>query len=184
MELPGSSGALKVHCHHAPPWRRFLPMRSRVEVAWSTRLLAALCSLIFTLVLALVLIVLRDFHREAKLEWFNGGEIQVVGYALIMGGLVLLATYVAFVVPLVLLWPARSQRRRWYAVLGVSMLWPPLLYGMILRHEEPPALLDEIRHYPGLFEWLELFALCSCGCYLLLIRWQHRRIRRDRSGLL
>jgi hypothetical protein len=56
------------------------------------------------------------------------------------------------------------------------MLWPLLFYGIIMRRNRPSMLFEDIRHTPGLFVWLELFALCSCGCYLLLIHWQHRRL--------
>jgi hypothetical protein len=89
--------------------------------------------------------------------------------------------YVLFVVPLVLLWPAELQRKHWYAMLCVAMLWPPLLFGIIFRRDRLSILFGEIRHNLGLFGWLELFALCSCGCYLLLIHWQHGRLKA-RSG--
>jgi len=85
--------------------------------------------------------------------------------------------------PLVLLWPATSQRKHWYAMLCVVMLWPPLLNGIISGRAGSPAILfTEFRHNPGLFGWLELFALCSSGCYLLSIHWQHRRLRERSLG--
>jgi hypothetical protein len=156
-------------------------MRSGTEVVWWKRLLSGLGALIFTLLLTIVLHTINDFRRDPNLQWFNGGENQVVAYGLIMGGLVVLATYVLFVVPLILLWPAESQRKHWYAMLCVAMLWPPLLNGIIIRRDRPSILFEEIRHYPGLYGWLELFALCSCGCYLLSIHWQHDRLE-TRSG--
>jgi hypothetical protein len=147
------------------------------EVVWWRRLLSGLGALVFTLLLTILLFTIRDFRREPNLQWFNGGggESQVAAYMLIYGGLIVLATYVLFVVPLVLLWPAESQRKRWYAMLSVAMLWPPLLFGIIFRRDRLSILFGEIRHNLGLFGWLELFALCSCCCYLLLIHWQHGR---------
>jgi len=140
-------------------------------------------ALIFTLLLTVALITIRDFRRDPNLQWFNAGESQVVGFSLIVGGLFILATFVLFVTPLVLLWPAASQRKHWYAMLCVAMLWPPLLNGIISgRAGSPATLFTEFRHNPGLFGWLELFALCSCDCYLLSIHWQHRRLRERSLG--
>jgi hypothetical protein len=158
-------------------------MELGTEVEWWKRLLSGFGALVFTLLLTTVLHTMMDFRREPNLHWFNGAESQIVVYMLIMGGLVVLATYVLFVVPLVLFWPAESQRKHWYTMLCVAMLWPPLLYGIIIRHDRPSILFEEIRHYPGLYGWLELFALCSCGCYLLLIRWQQGRLEaRSRAA--
>jgi hypothetical protein len=151
------------------------------EVVWWQRLFFGLGAPVFTLLLTLVLLTIRDFRREPDLQWSNGGESQIAAYMLIYGGLIVLATYVLFVVPLVLLWPAESQRKHWYAMLCVAMLWPPLLFGIIFRRDRLSILFGEIRHSLRLFGWLELFALCSCGCYLLLIHWQHGRLNA-RSG--
>ena len=156
-------------------------MQSRVEATWWLRLLAGLGSLIFTLLIATLLLVIRDYRREPNLQWSNGGESQLVA-AMLLIGIVVLATYVVLVVPLLLLWPVRSQRRHWYAVLGVAMLLPPLLLGMIIRHERLLITLRDMQRYPGLYGWLELFALCSCGIYLLLIQWQHRRLVRGTAN--
>jgi hypothetical protein len=151
------------------------------EVVWWQRLLSGLGALVFTLLLTIVLLTIRDFRREPDLQWSNGGESQIAAYMLIYGGLIVLATYVLFVVPLVLLWRAESQRKHRYAMLCVAMLWPPLLFGIIFRRDGLSILFGEIRHNLGPFGWLELFALCSCGCYLLLIHWQHGRLKA-RSG--
>jgi hypothetical protein len=151
-------------------------MGLRTEAAWWQRLLFGFGALIFVLLLTIVLSVIRDYRREPNyFQWSNGGESQIVAYILIFGGLVILATYVFFVVPLVLLWPAESQRRHWYAMLCVAMVWPPLLLG-ITMHGRPSLLFQEVRRSPGVFGWLELLALCSCGFYLLLIHLQHRRL--------
>src|SRR5260370_40966425 len=97
---------------------------------------------------------------------FKRGESEIVVGYLVYGGLIVLVAYVLFIVPLVLLWPAESQRKHWYATLCVAMLWPPLLTGTII----------------GIGR-LELFALCSCGCYLLLIHCQQGRLNaRSRAA--
>jgi hypothetical protein len=154
--------------------RRFPGMGLRTEAAWWQRLLFGFGALVLGLLLIIVLSVIRDYRREPNdFQWSNGVESQIVAFILIFGGLVMLATYVFFVVPLVLLWPA--ERRHWYAMLCVAMLWPPLLLGISL-HGRPPLLFQEVRRSPGVFGWLELLALCACGCYLLLIHWQHRRL--------
>src|ERR1700730_17684223 len=134
------------------------------EVVWWKRLLSSFGALAFTLLLTMVLYTINDFRREPNLQWFSGGESQIVVGLLVYGGLIVLVAYVLFVVPLVLLWPAESQRKHWYAMLCVAMLGPPLLTGTIIGR-------------------LELFALCSCGCYLLLIHWQQGRLNaRSRAA--
>jgi hypothetical protein len=158
-------------------------MELGTEVVWWKRLLSAFGALVFTLLLTTVLYIINDFRREPSLQWFNGGESQIVVGLLVYGGLFVLAAYVLFVVPLVLLWPAESQRKHWYAMICVAMLWPPLFWGIIIRHDRPSRFFEEIRHNPGLYGWLEFFALCSCGCYLLLIHWQQGRLNaRSRAA--
>jgi hypothetical protein len=153
------------------------------EVVWWKRLIAAFGALVFTLLLTTVLYTINDFRREPNLHWSNGGESQIVVGLLVYGGLVILTTYIFFVVPIVLVWPAESQRKHWYAMLCVAMFWPPLLLGIIFRRDPLSILFDEIRHNPGVLGWLELFALCCCGCYLLLIRRQQRRLEaRSRAA--
>ncbi len=152
-------------------------MQKTSEVIWWKRLVTALTALVLTLVLVTILYTARDFQREPDLHWFNGGEIQMTAAILLCGGLILLATYVFFVVPLVLLWPAESQRKHWYAMLFVAMLWPPLLDGIIRGPNGLSAVLREYRRFPVAQLWLELIALCACGCYLLLLRWQHHRLQ-------
>ena len=140
-------------------------MELGTEVVWWKRLLSAFGALAFTLLLTTVLYTINDFRREPNLQWFNGGESQIVVGLLVYGGLVILTTYIFFVVPIVLVWPAESQRKHWYAMLCVAMLGPPLLTGTINGWR------------------LELFALCSCGCYLLLIHWQQGRLNaRSRAA--
>ena len=134
-------------------------------------------ALIWTLLLAAVLLVVRDLRRDPNLQWFNGGEIPYVGYFLIIGGLFFLATYIFFVAPLVLLWPVESQRKHWYAMLCVALLWPPLFIGIIDR-TSPSMIFQEIRRNLGFYGQLEPIALFACGCYLLLLRWQHARQMR------
>jgi hypothetical protein len=159
-------------------------MELRTEAAWWQRLLFGFGALIFVLLLTIVLFVINDYRRDPTyFQWSNGGESQIVAIIVIYGGLAILPTYVFFVVPLVLLWPAKSQRRHWYAMLCVAMLWPPLEFGIAL-HCRPSILFQlfqVVRRSPGPFGWLELLALCSCGCYLLLVHWQHRRLNA-RSG--
>jgi hypothetical protein len=147
-------------------------------VPWWQRLFFALCSLIFTLLLGVALIVARDFRRDSTLQWFNGGEIQVVGYFAILGGIAALATFLFFILPLVLLWPPHSQVRHWYAVVCVAMLWPPTLYGIIYRHTVANSF-REVRRLPAILGWPELLALCCSACYLLLIRWRHSQLRAN-----
>src|ERR1700730_7060551 len=136
------------------------------EVVWWKRLISALGAFVFTLLLTMSFYPINDFRRVPNLHWFNAGESQSVVGLLVYGGLIVLESYVLFIVPLVLLWPAESQRKHWYAMLCVAMLWPPLLTGTII----------------GIWR-LELFALCSCGCYLLLIHWQQGRLNaRSRAA--
>ncbi len=151
-------------------------MGLRTEAAWWQRLLFGFGALIFILLLTIVLFVIRDYRREPNyFQWSNGGESQIVAFILIYGGLVILTTYVFFVVPLVLIWPAESQRKHWYAMLCVAMVWPPLLLGITL-HGRPSILFQTIRRSLSAVGWVELLALCSCGCYLILVHWQHRRL--------
>jgi hypothetical protein len=147
------------------------------EVVWWKRLLSGFGASVFALLLTIVGIVIRSYRIDPNyFHWSNGGESQVAAYLLIYGGLVILTTYVLFIVPLVLLWPAESQRKHWYAMLCVAMLWPPLLFGINVLGQ-PSILFHAVRRSPAPFVWLELLALCSCGCYLLLIRWQYGRLR-------
>lgn len=157
-------------------------MRLRTEAAWWQRLLFGFGVLVFALFLAVVLFILRDYRRDPNdFHWSNGGESQIVAFGLIFGGAVILATLVFFVVPLVLLWPAGSQRRHWYAMLCVAMLWPPLLFEINILGS-PSIIFQAIRRSPGPFASLELLALCSCGCYLLLIHCQYRRLSARSSA--
>src|SRR5450756_1186844 len=133
-------------------------MGSGIEVAWWRRLLSGLAALVFTLLLTILLLAIRDFSREPDLQWFNAGEIQTSAYLFVYGGLLVLTTFVLFVAPLVLLWPTGSQRKHWYAILCVSMLWPALLFGIFFGHNDLRALFGEFRHDLGVFGWLELFA--------------------------
>ena len=80
-------------------------------------------------------------------------------------------------VSIVLLWPAASQRKHWYAMVCVAML-VPFLADSIFWHMGFSALLEKMRAYPSLYGGYEAFALCACGLYLVLIRWQHRRLAR------
>jgi hypothetical protein len=151
-------------------------MGLRTEIAWWQRLLSGFGTLVFALLLEIVWFAIRDYRREPQyFQWSNGGESQIAAYVLVYGGPVILATYVCFVAPLVLLWPAESQRRHWYAMLCVAMLWPLIVFGVTV-HGRPSIFFQAIRRSSGPFVWLELLALCSCGCYLLLIHWQHRRL--------
>jgi hypothetical protein len=152
-------------------------MGLRTEAAWWQRLLFGIGALVFALFLAIILFAITDYRRDPQyFQWSNGGESQVAAYVLIYGGLAILMTYVFFVVPLVLLWPVESQRRRWYAMLCVAMFWPLLVVFGINLHGDLSAFLYAIRRSPGPFVGLELLALCGCGCYLVLIHWQHRRL--------
>jgi hypothetical protein len=150
-------------------------MRSGTEVAWRKRLLDGLASLVLTLSLTIGLMAIRDFHRDPTLTWFNGGEITVIAHFVFVGGYLLLPTYFFFVAPIVLLWPAASQRKHWYALLCAAM-FGPLLADMIFWRIGLFVLLEKMRDNPGLYCGFEAFALCSCGLYLALLRWQHRRL--------
>ncbi len=146
-------------------------MAFETNASWWQRLLLGLLALVITLTIMIAVVVVRDFRREPDLQWFNGGEIQVVGYLGIMDGIACLATYILFVAPLVLLWPAWSQRKHWYAILAVAMLWPPIAI-LMLHWQNPSLALHEFVHFSGILLLPELFAIFSCGIYLLLIRWR------------
>ena len=143
-------------------------------VAWWKRLLLAFGALLFTLLLPIASVTVRDFWREPELQWFNGGETQIVVFILLVGGLLILATYIVFVAPLVLLWLVESQHKHWFMMLCVSMLWPPILAG-IIWHYDPWRLVHEMYQNPGIFGWPEVFALISCSSHLLLLRWRRGR---------
>src|ERR1700688_1255768 len=102
-------------------------MELGTEVVWWKRLISAFGAQVFTLLLTTGLYTINDFRREPNRQWFNAGESQIVVGYLVYGGFIVLLGYVLFIVPLVLLWPAESQRKHWYAMLCVAMLWPPLL---------------------------------------------------------
>lgn len=50
------------------------------------------------------------------------------------------------------------------------MVWPPLLLAVVLR-QSPAAFVSQIRDLFGTLRFLELLALSSCGCYLVLLWW-------------
>jgi hypothetical protein len=160
-------------------------MGLRTEATWWQRLLCGFGALVFALFFMIVLLIIEDYRRDPTyFHWSNGGESQIAAFGLIYGGFAILATYVFFVVPLVLLWPAESQRKHWYAMLSVAMLWPLLALGIAV-HNGPSILIQSIRRSPVPYGRLELVALCSCGCYLLLIHWQHRRLTaRSRAATI
>ena|SRR5271155_3756883 len=153
-------------------------MNSETTVAWWQRLLFGFGASLFTLLLLIAGVVARDYWRDPTLQWGKWGEVQVAGYIFIFVGLGFLITYILFVVPLVLIWPAESQQKHWYAMLGVTMLWPPILMVLIER-QRPSMFFHEIRYNLSMYSWLELFTVCACGCYLLLLRWQYSRRLRN-----
>jgi hypothetical protein len=154
-------------------------MGSDLTVAWWQRLLFGFGASVFTLFLLIAIVVARDFWQDPTLQWGNAGEFQIAAYIFILAGLGFLITSILFVVPLVLIWPADSQQKHWYAVLCVTMLWPPILMVLIERHH-PSMFFHELRSNVVMYGGLELIALFACGCYLLSIRWQYsRRVRNS-----
>jgi hypothetical protein len=156
-------------------------MKSRTEATWWQRLLYGFGALVFTLLLAMALVLLANFVRYPKLHLWDGGVIQSFGYLLLFGGGIALVTFLLFVCPLVLLWPAESQRRHWYGMMCAAIIWPPLVNWIIFRPH--PHFVQDIRREVGLYGELELVAICSCGCYLLLLRWQHSRLKTKVIGM-
>ncbi len=86
-------------------------MTSETNVPWWQRLFFGLIALVLPLLLLIAWTVVRAFRIDPQAQWSNGGVGQVAGYIGIMVGIACLATYFFFVVPVVLLWPARSQRK-------------------------------------------------------------------------
>jgi hypothetical protein len=113
--------------------------------------------------------VVRAFRLDPNTQWSNGGVLQLVGYIGIMGGVACLATYIFFVAPLILFWPSWSQRKDWYAMLAVAMLWPPAATVM-LHWQHPTIALQQMFHFPSSLALPELFALFSCALYVSLMR--------------
>jgi len=148
------------------------------DVSWWQRLLFGFLALAPTLLLLEAWAVLGALRLDPNAQWSNGGIGQVVGFTGIMGGIACLATYILFVVPIVLLWPAWSQRTHWYAMLAVSMLWQPIATMLLLR-QHPVLALQQIPHSPSTLLLPESLALLSCGSYLLLIRWRGRPKRHQ-----
>jgi hypothetical protein len=94
-----------------------------------------------------------------------GGDIQIVLYLIIMQGYVAIWTYFLFVMPLVLLWSAESQIKRWYFMLLLSALWLPIA-NEALTHDNPARFIQ----MGVIVLWAEVGAFSACGLYLLLLR--------------
>ena len=82
--------------------------------------------------------------------------------------------YLVVVVPLVLLWPVRSQLKPWYAFLSVAMLLPLAIFSKPWRHpgSNPRDILFAAEH----LAIAVLPVLCGGICYLLLLRRQNARL--------
>lgn len=142
-----------------------------VYVTWQTRLAEAFAVLIPTLLAMVLTAVIRDYIRvPQEVDWGNAGEEQIVAYVVLFGGFGALLTYAFFIVPLVLLWPIRSQLKHCYALLLVSLTWLPLTFG-VMGKARPVDTWREFL-YPLHDDWgwrLEPFALFACSLYLLLL---------------
>ena len=152
-------------------------MERSTPLPWWQRLLLAFAALVITLVALVVFFTVRDYVQSPRdFQWGNGGEEQMVFAFGYFGGLGELVTYVLFVVPLVLLWPVRSQLKHWYAPLLVSLLWLPPVWA-ILSNARPGDMWRDFRHpfHPDLLWLIEPFAPVACGLYLLLL---HRLAKR------
>lgn len=153
-------------------------MRSADQVNWLHRLLLAFAAMFLASLAALVFIVLRDMLTHTDVSWGNGGEEQIVGYFAIYGGIGSLFTYIFFVVPLVLLWPVRSQLKHWYAILLVSLFWLPPAMAFIGNRRAVDMLHDLLHPFHPHILWLmEPFAPLACGLYLLLLLHRTKRAK-------
>ena len=137
---------------------------------------------LFTLFLAVALVAALSFFREPSLHWFNwsaSGGIRLAAFALIPGAMIALAMYI-IVIPLVLLWPTKSQLKHWYAFLCVAALLPIALFGRPWRQ---PGITS--HNVFAAFTPHAVFALLAFpvlpilgggACYLLLLRRQQSRL--------
>ena len=135
------------------------------------RILLAFGAVLSTLVLACSLFVVHDAYSPFRgdLRWSEpSGEPQVIGWILFVGGFFVLASYLLFSVPLVLLWPVRLQLRHWYGPLLVTLLWPPFA-DIVLLHQPITVVLQEFARGEHTMLFAELFAAVACGLYLLLL---------------
>jgi hypothetical protein len=152
-------------------------MRAETSATWWQRLLFALGALLLVLALLIALAVGRDYWRDPTLQWSKGGEVQIAGFLLIVGGIMVAAVYLLFIVPLVLLWSFKTTRSRWYVMLGVWLLWP-VLFRALFIWKPLMVLLTEVRRSPGVLLWPEVFAVCFFGlCFFLIDGKQGRRAR-------
>lgn len=146
-------------------------MNRPVRITWRLRLLLAFLVLVPMLLLMIVSATVRDYIQTPQnFHWGNGGEEQIVGAIAIYGGLGALCTYVLFIVPLVLLWPLRSQLNHWYAFLLVSLVWVPLALS-VAGNARPTDMLHSFLHpfHRDLVWLLEPFAFLASGFYLFLL---------------
>jgi hypothetical protein len=124
------------------------------------RLLFGLVATAVTLFLVVALFVAQDLWHGHWIGSSSGAGLMHVPdfyFVVIAGRMVAFAMYLVVVVPLVLLWPVRSQLKHWYAFLCAAL------------HNLPALLL-----FPT------LPVLCGVACYLLLLRYRHARLHRER----
>lgn len=151
-------------------------MDSRTTVPWWQRLLLGFAATVSTVLVAAAVFAAQSFWRGPGLHWFSwsgGGGIQIPAFILYAGGLIALAMYIVVVVPLVLIWPVRSQLKHWYAFLCVAEALPIGIFSRPWIHpvHNPHDILFEAEHL-----WITILpVLFGSVCYLLLLRRQQTR---------
>ena len=162
-------------------------MRPRTTVPWWQRLLLVFCAAVIAwLSTAIVVTCTFLWHIPEERHWFTNlsgdGILATLREILIIGGFMALGFYVLLAAPLVLVWPAKSQLKHWYAFLCVAALLPVVYMSTIFWHH-PVLILQEIHRNPGILElaWPAIPFLCGIACYLLLLRCQHGRLREQVS---
>ena len=151
-----------------------------MRVPWWLRLSVGFAVLLPTLLAMVFYAAVRDYVRSPQdFHWGNGGEEQIVGATVIFGGLGALSTYVLFIMPLVLVWPVRSQLKHWYAFIAVALLWLPLALPVAGNARLIDTLHDILHPFRRDLVWLlEPFALLASGSYLFLLHRFDRKLAR------
>jgi hypothetical protein len=157
-------------------------MESQPTVRWWQRLLLGfIATIIAWFSSAIVLTCYWLWRTPQERHWFTNfsrdGILAILREALVIGGFLALDFYVLLAIPLILLWPVKSQLKHWYAFLGAAFSLPLVLTSTLFwRH--PLLFLQEVLHNPGILElsWPAMPFVFGIACYLLLLRRRSRLI--------